>query len=286
MKTDTLFCLQWEGSDHTMVFSLSASLFLRLASVAMGCVIFAIFFFLLSPLESTTSIQDDDPEDLLPRLQRTLHLSEILFARQAEIAALLRDGHEDEALENNLATFSDERLEPLSGAARLSLRLELHQGLIASNSDFGGTYQHFLGPVPRLKPLEHLTINSPFGWRRGPFSRQTEFHGGLDFKSVNGTPVKATAAGRVRRAEYNRNGYGNLIVVEHMTGYQTYYAHLSTIDVSVGDYVYAGQRIGRTGQTGRVTGPHLHYEVRFAGRQKDPSRYVPLPAQAGPYGLD
>ncbi|MBE7438625.1 MAG: M23 family metallopeptidase [Spirochaetales bacterium] len=276
MKTETLFCLQWEGSERTHVFSLSPAFLLRLASVAMGAVLFAIFFFLLSPLESTTSINEDDPEDLLPRLQRTLHLSEILFQRQAQIASLLRDVYDEEALENNLATFGDARLEDVSPPGRLRLRMQLHDALITSNSDFGGSYQHFLGPVPRLKPLEHLSVNSPFGWRSGPFSRQTEFHGGLDFKSVNGTPVKATAAGRVRRAEYNRGGYGNLIVIEHLTGYQTYYAHLSSIDVTLGEYVYAGQRIGRTGQTGRVTGPHLHYEVRFAGRQKNPASYIPM----------
>jgi murein DD-endopeptidase MepM/ murein hydrolase activator NlpD len=86
-------------------------------------------------------------------------------------------------------------------------------------------------------------------------------HNGLDFGVVVGTPVKTTMDGKVIHAGWNNQGYGNLVIVENGE-YRTYYAHLSSIPVSVGDTVRAGTTIGLSGNTGNSTGPHLHYEIR------------------------
>jgi len=86
-------------------------------------------------------------------------------------------------------------------------------------------------------------------------------HNGLDFGVVVGTPVKATMDGKVIHAGWNTQGYGNLVIVENGE-YRTYYAHLSSIPVSIGDTVRAGTAIGLSGNTGNSTGPHLHYEIR------------------------
>jgi murein DD-endopeptidase MepM/ murein hydrolase activator NlpD len=86
-------------------------------------------------------------------------------------------------------------------------------------------------------------------------------HNGLDFGIVVGTPVKTTMDGKVISAGWNDQGYGNLVIVENGP-YRTYYAHLSSIPVSVGDTVTAGTTIGLSGNTGNSTGPHLHYEIR------------------------
>ena len=86
-------------------------------------------------------------------------------------------------------------------------------------------------------------------------------HNGLDFGIVVGTPVEATMDGKVSYAGWNNQGYGNLVIVEN-GDYKTYYAHLSSIPVSVGDSVAAGTTIGLSGNTGNSTGPHLHYEIR------------------------
>lgn len=86
-------------------------------------------------------------------------------------------------------------------------------------------------------------------------------HNGLDFGVPVGTPIKATMDGKVVHAGWNNQGYGNLVIVENGP-YRTYYAHLSSIPVSVGDAVTSGATIGLSGNTGNSTGPHLHYEIR------------------------
>ena len=95
-------------------------------------------------------------------------------------------------------------------------------------------------------------------------------HNRLDFGIVVGTPVEATMDGKVISAGWNNQGYGNLLIVENGS-YRTYYAHLSSIPVSVGDTVTAGTTIGLSGNTGNSTGPHLHYEIRKDGVAIDPT---------------
>ena len=95
-------------------------------------------------------------------------------------------------------------------------------------------------------------------------------HNGIDFGVTVGTEVKSTMAGKVVYAGWNDEGYGNLVIVENGP-YRTYYAHLSSIPVQVGDQVSAGSTIGLSGNTGNSTGPHLHYEIRYNMQCIDPT---------------
>jgi murein DD-endopeptidase MepM/ murein hydrolase activator NlpD len=95
-------------------------------------------------------------------------------------------------------------------------------------------------------------------------------HTGIDLAVVVGTPVKATMDGKVISAGWNTQGYGNLVIVEN-GAYKTYYAHLSSIPVAVGDTVTAGELVGLSGSTGNSTGPHLHYEIRKNNVPIDPT---------------
>jgi peptidoglycan hydrolase-like protein with peptidoglycan-binding domain len=104
-----------------------------------------------------------------------------------------------------------------------------------------------------------------FGWVDG------RRHTGLDFPEPEGTPVHAAAAGTVSFAGFNDGGYGNLIVVADAGGYETWYAHLSSMSVGAGAVVGAGSVLGAVGATGRATGPHLHFEVRRYGTPVDPA---------------
>lgn len=104
--------------------------------------------------------------------------------------------------------------------------------------------------------------------------RHRRRHQGVDIPIKTGDPVYATFDGRVRISEYNRGGYGNLIIVRHDNGLETYYGHLSERLVQSGEWVEAGQIIGLGGSTGRSTGPHLHFETRYYGQAFDPERLI------------
>ncbi len=122
-------------------------------------------------------------------------------------------------------------------------------------------------------------LSSGFGPRANPFSGQgAEMHNGLDFRGNIGEPVYATADGTVVLAT-SQNGYGQVVKIRHGYGYQTVYAHLSAIEVRNGQAVRAGDIIGKLGNSGRSTGPHLHYEVRRDEQFLDPVHFLSLHSQ-------
>lgn len=124
------------------------------------------------------------------------------------------------------------------------------------------------GPAGGLT-LPEAAVSSPFGWRADPLNGHARFHQGTDLRMAYGTEVHAAAPGVVAAAG-ERPGYGLTIVVDHGDGRETRYAHLSTIDVAPGDPVAGGQPIARSGNSGRTTGPHLHFEAREYGQPVDP----------------
>ncbi len=118
-------------------------------------------------------------------------------------------------------------------------------------------------------------INNEFGFRRNPFGGRTyEFHGGIDIDGERGDVVVSPAAGTVSKAGW-QGGYGNLIEIDHGNGLTTRYGHLSKVEVAVGDPISRGQLMGYVGSTGRSTGPHLHYELRFNDQPINPRRFLP-----------
>jgi len=131
-----------------------------------------------------------------------------------------------------------------------------------------------LGTVPIRKPMTgELEWTSGFGMRQDPFVRGPAMHTGLDIRADTGEPARATAAGTVTMAGWN-GGYGKMVEVDHGNGFATRYAHLSAIDVEVGQSIRIGQIVGRVGTTGRSTGPHLHYETRVDGDAVDPQKFL------------
>ena len=125
---------------------------------------------------------------------------------------------------------------------------------------------------PSIWPVQGRLL-SYYGRREDPFTNAWAFHPGVDISAVSGTPVKVTADGVVRLAEWSA-GYGKLVVVEHGNGLQTMYAHLSRFAVIAGQEVRRGQVVGAVGATGRATSPHLHYEVRMGGNPVNPYQYL------------
>ncbi|WP_275782763.1 M23 family metallopeptidase [Pararhizobium gei] len=127
--------------------------------------------------------------------------------------------------------------------------------------------------LPFSNPSPSSDITSRFGNRPDPFFGRLALHAGIDFRAQTGTLIVATAPGTIIAA--GRTGsYGNMVEIDHGNGVTTRYAHLSNILVNIGDKIDAGEAIGRSGSTGRSTGPHLHYEVRLNGEAVDPMRFL------------
>lgn len=118
-------------------------------------------------------------------------------------------------------------------------------------------------------------ISSGYGWRVSPFSGRGQKHTGIDISTEMRSDVTATADGIVRQAGW-RSGYGLSVVIDHGGGTETLYAHLSRINVKVGEKVCRGKKVGLVGSTGNSTGPHLHYEVRQNGTPQNPERFMKL----------
>ena len=126
--------------------------------------------------------------------------------------------------------------------------------------------------LPGLWPVAGV-LRSSFGGRMDPLSGEGGFHTGVDLSAPSGTQVHVTADGVVASAGWSGH-YGKLVVVDHGNGIETYYAHLSQFFVVPGQEVRSNEAIALTGGTGRVTGPHLHYEIRVAGTPVNPYKYL------------
>jgi murein DD-endopeptidase MepM/ murein hydrolase activator NlpD len=167
----------------------------------------------------------------------------------------------------------------ISGEGRLvptfSETLEEYNFLKSANiSKFHRTYPRLyqVNVRPSLWPVDGRLIGS-FGRRSDPFSGEPAFHAGVDISAPFGSPIRATADGIISVAEYS-GGYGRLVVIDHGGGVQTCYAHLSRIEVIAGQEIRRGGVIGALGGSGRVTAPHLHYEVRLGGSPVNPYNFL------------
>jgi len=127
--------------------------------------------------------------------------------------------------------------------------------------------------LPSIYPVNVPYRSSSYGWRQDPFRGVRAFHSGLDFSAAHGEPIIATAGGIVVEASQGRN-YGKFITIKHGDGLETRYAHASKLFVKKGDLVNKKDIIALVGNTGRSTGPHLHYEIRLKGRPLDPTNYI------------
>ena len=124
-------------------------------------------------------------------------------------------------------------------------------------------------------PTENTKVNDIFGYR----PRRRRMHYGLDIKVERGDTIRAAFDGKVRYCSYQRRGYGHYVVIRHPNGLETLYAHLTSKLVEENEVVKAGDPIGLGGNTGRSTGPHLHFETRLLGKALDPALFFDFPNQ-------
>lgn len=130
--------------------------------------------------------------------------------------------------------------------------------------------------IPNIYPIsiENVVKTSSFGMRVHPITKENKMHDGMDFVAKMGTPVISTADGKVISVEYSDTGYGNKIVIEHVSYLKSVYAQLESIKVKEGDVVKQKDVIGTVGSSGTSTGPHLHYEILKDDIRVDPVPYL------------
>ena len=127
--------------------------------------------------------------------------------------------------------------------------------------------------IPNGKPLEYKRISTKFGMRRHPITKRKHFHSALDLAADIGTPIYAPADGVVVYAGKKRF-YGNFLLINHAFGFATAYGHLQKLNVKAGEYVKKGDLVALCGNTGRSTGPHVHYELRYLSKWLDPEPFM------------
>lgn len=196
------------------------------------------------PVKSTLSSQHPDIQDTLqtsdPRINMIIYANGTWEYRKNYETPAVDSVMREDWIENSIMPY---RVERDSLPYRITLWL-------------ADSLERFCCPC-------EVPVFSKFGVRHG------RNHNGVDLPSPTGTPTYSAFAGKVRFSSTSK-GYGNLIIIRHANGLETYYGHLSKRDVEVGDWVDAGQQIGLIGSTGRSTGPHLHFETRYKGFAFDP----------------
>jgi murein DD-endopeptidase MepM/ murein hydrolase activator NlpD len=254
---------------------------------------FALFFF-------STGIVNSPKELLLLKENEDLkeHISHIDKKVKSIETELLKISHKDENIYRTIfeaeppkekVEFEDPELieySKLSTADFLEkisnriVNLEKQVGKQSKSMDYilklAENKKKYLAAIPSIQPVFNKDLNrlaSGFGYRIDPFYRTRKFHAGTDFSAPKGTEVYATADGVVLDVKSEIWGYGNSIQIKHGFGYVTLYAHLSKFHVKKGQKVVRGQLIGRIGNTGKSTAPHLHYEVRFKDEPMNPTYF-------------
>lgn len=161
----------------------------------------------------------------------------------------------------------------VSQLTNLSNRVAFQQKSYGDIEEMIRDKEKLLAAIPAIQPISNKELGriaSGFGNRIDPVYKVTKFHAGLDFTAPQGTPIYATADGRVTETPHDAGGYGNHVVINHGYGYETLYGHMVKIKARTGQNVKRGEVIGYVGSTGKSTGPHCHYEVHKNGERVNP----------------
>ena len=155
-------------------------------------------------------------------------------------------------------------------------RISVQQKSYDTLARLAAAKEEMLAHIPAIQPISNKTLDriaSGFGYRIDPVYKTPKLHTGLDFAAPLGTPIYATADGKVQSVSYDEAGYGNHVILAHGYGYGTLYGHMIKVKVHPGETVARGEVIGWVGSTGKSTGPHCHYEIIRNGTKIDPVHY-------------
>ena len=148
---------------------------------------------------------------------------------------------------------------------------------VAQLSRRAGEMASCIPAIPPINPDKKIyRLSSSFGYRKDPFTGRSKRHTGVDFALKPGNPIYSAGDGVVESVKFELFGYGNQVVIDHGFGYKTRYAHLKAVGVVEGMKIKRGECVGQTGNSGKSSGPHLHYEVLYKGAHVNPANYYDL----------
>lgn len=287
-----------------ITYSISASIFL-LCLIVISFFTISIFTKNLAIKEQLATLQHqvDNGEQILASQKRQSDQEKLELS--LEVAALKLDNatqaasfkEEKEMLMSNAVSELNERSE-LIETIMSNIGIKIQQDKQKQKQNSGGPFigkdpsQHddllyktdaylkYIQSIPLGKPSSG-SITSRFGSRRDPVNNKKSFHEGVDFGGKRGDKIHATGDGVIVTAS-RKGSYGNYVLIDHQNGYKTAYAHMQNYTVNKGDRVKRGQLIGQVGNTGRSTGPHLHYEIIYKNKPVNPKKYLRVGELAKP----
>jgi len=285
--------LTYERIEHTFGFKVRRVLMYLSSAVFSGVILFILTF---------TSIDSPKEKQLKQQIERMSAQYDVLEHQLEEMQIVMTDLQERD--DNLYRVILQADPIPLALRKSTSANTEYYEGLLSKTNsqivasttrkldelskqiyiqsksydkllDLTKERESLLKHIPAIQPILNKDLTrtaSGFGYRIHPIHNVRKFHYGMDFTAPTGTDVYATGDGVVTSVGWGQ-GFGNCIRIDHGFGYLTLYAHLSKMNVRVGQKISRGEVIGEVGSTGISTAPHLHYEVHFKGVQQNPQNY-------------
>lgn len=245
-------------STQTKTFQIHSRHILRIKLYIIGSVVFVLLLF---GIIMTLTLQIFSHQSQITDLQTIITKME----SDARLVDSLRIKEAIKDIEDNIKEIDSYVRARLTNQVSAGGESDTNKSPDASIYNFYRNYTKYLYQKIKTLPLGYPKsgeLKSEFGYRANPFSgRGSEFHKGIDIKGEIGEPIYCTADGTVESADWDR-GYGKCVKIRHKSGYTTIFGHLSAFNVEAGQNVKAGDIIGYVGNTGRSTGPHVHYEIR------------------------
>jgi len=217
-----------------------------------------------------------EDEELLAQFQRKDdRLYRSIFGMEPLPASIREAGTGGAVMYSSLQSISDPDvvIDVFDRIDKVYTRAIIQSSSFSDLEEAALTNQQVLATKPLIQPIspaDQYWLTSTYGYRKDPFTRLRRAHHGIDLAGQIGLKIYATGDGVISLAEMNRHGYGNEVLIDHGFGYTSRYAHLQNILVKPGETVCRGQVIGTLGSSGRSTGPHLHYEIRYMNSPINP----------------
>lgn len=273
--------------------------------IAFGVVTFFVMMYMIdSPMESqlrkenrllqtqyeVLQLRLDNALDVLNDIQqRDENLYRAIFQAESIPESVRKSGFGGSDRYEHLMELSNSELIVSTAKKMDILRKQLY---VQSNSldeliEMGKSQEERTKCIPAIQPIANKDLKrtaSGYGMRIDPIYRTPHFHSGMDFSAKIGTDIYATGNGKVVYSGW-KQGYGKCVIIDHGFGYETLYGHMNKFNVRVGQKVVRGEVIGEVGNTGKSTGPHLHYEVIVRGKYDNPAKYYYMDLTPEEYDL-